>query len=296
LKKLNKEAYYYAQQINEYKEILKDSRKAERKALELLSKSNAWKDFMRKNSQLASLFRLPGNPDDPTSQASLAGLQTRVQVTQLIQNQLTAGGPAAREQFQQNVQAAQAQLNQLKDKVLKFGGGSSDRVIPDFKPNNQKTKSFLQRLEFGTNIQSTKANSIFPVTSDIGLSVGYKVNDHSIIGIGSSLKMGWGRDIRHIRISSQGVGLRSFLDYKIKGSFWFSGGFEMNYRSEIREIALLKDYSAWQQSGLLGLSKVVSLKTKMFRKTKLQLLWDFLSYQQIPRTQAVLFRVVYTVK
>ncbi len=296
LKKLNKEAYYYAQQINEYKEILKDSKKAERKALELLSRTKLFKDFMRKNSQLASLFRLPGNPDDPSSQASLAGLQTRVQVTQLIQDQLTAGGPAAREQFQQNVQAAQAQLNQLKDKVLKFGGGSSDKEVPDFKPNNQKTKSFLQKLEFGTNIQSTKANSIFPVTSDIGLSVGYKINDNSIIGIGSSFKMGWGRDIRHIRISSQGVGLRSFLDYKIKGSLWISGGFEMNYRSEIREIALLKDYAAWQQSGLLGLSKVVSLKTKVFRKTKLQLLWDFLGYRQVPRAHPIIFRISYAFK
>ncbi len=49
----------------------------------------------------------------------------------------------------------------------------------------------------------------------------------------------------------------------------------------------------WQQSGLVGVSKIVSLKSKMFKKTKLQLLWDFLSYQQVPRTQALKFRLRY---
>jgi hypothetical protein len=293
LKKLNKEAYYYAQQVNEYKEILKDSKKAERKAIELLSKTKLFKDFMRKNSQLASLFRLPGDPNDPSAQASLAGLQTRAQVNALIQNQIAAGGPGAQQQFQQNLQSAQSQLQELKNKMGQFGSSSSDEEIPDFKPNNQKKKSFLKRLEYGTNIQTQKANSIFPVTSDIGLSLGYKINDKSIIGIGSSFKMGWGTGWRNIRVSSQGVGMRSYLDYKLKGSLWISGGFEMNYRSEINDWVQLKDYSAWQRSGLVGLSKVVSLKTKFFKKTKVQLLWDFLSGEQVPRGQPIVFRIGY---
>jgi hypothetical protein len=293
LKKLNKEVYYYAQQVKEYKEILKDSRKAEKKALELLSKTKIFREFMRKNSQLASLFRLP-NPDEPASMASLAGLQTRAQVNGLIQQQLAAGGPNARQQFSQNLQAAQAQLQQLKNKVLQGGGGSSDDIMPEgFKPNNEKTKSFWQRLEYGTNLQSQKANGYFPVTSDIGLSVGYKLNPKSIIGIGASYKMGWGSGIRNIRITQQGVGLRSFVDWKIKGSLWISGGFEMNYKTLFNSISQLQDLNAWQQSGLVGISKTVSIKSKFFKKTKLQLLWDFLSYQQIPRTQPVLFRIGY---
>jgi hypothetical protein len=297
LKKLNKQAYYYSQQINEYKEILKDHKKAEKKALEILSKTKPFRDFMRKNSQLAYLFRLPGDPNDPVTQASLAGLQTRAQVNNLIQQQLAIGGPGAQQQFQQNIQAAQSQLNQLKDKAMKLGQSGSDMEMPEgFKPNNQNTKTFLQRLEFGTNIQSQKANGYFPVTSDIGLSLGYKMNDKSIIGIGGSYKMGLGKDIRHISVSHQGVGLRSFADWKIKGSFWLSGGYEMNYRSEFSNIAALKDYSAWQQSGLLGVSKIISIKTKFFKKTKLQLLWDMLSYQNIPRTQPIVFRIGYNIK
>ena len=292
LKKINKEVYYYSQQVNEYKELLKDSKKAERKALELLSKSKFFRDFMRKNSELASLFRTPSDPNDPAISASLAGLQTRAQVNSLLQQQLS--DPAAREQFRQNMQDAQSQLNALKSKVNQLGGGTSDMNMPDFKPNQQKTKSFLQRLEYGTNVQTQRATNFFPVTSDIGLSLGYKLNDKSIIGVGSSFKMGWGTGFNNMRISSQGVGLRSFIDYKIKGSFWISGGYEMNYKSMINNFSQLENISEWQQSGLVGLSKVISLKTKFFKKTKVQLLWDFLSSQQVPATQAIVFRVGYS--
>jgi hypothetical protein len=99
LKKVNKTVYYYAQQVNEYKEILKDPKKAEKKALELLSKTKFFQDFMKKNSMLASQFRMPGDPNDPNYTASLAGLQTRTQVTALIQQQIASGGPNARQQF-----------------------------------------------------------------------------------------------------------------------------------------------------------------------------------------------------
>jgi hypothetical protein len=53
------------------------------------------------------------------------------------------------------------------------------------------------------------------------------------------------------------------------------------------------EISSWQKSGLVGVSKIVSIKSKFFKKTKLQLLWDFLSYQQMPRTQPIKFRVGY---
>ncbi len=294
LQKINKESYYYIETIRNYKELFSDPKKAEEVAMKLLQKIPAFNEFIRKNSILASLFRMPGNANDPTTQASLTGLQTRAQVNNLIQQQIAAGGPNAQQQFQQNMQSAQSQLNELKDKILKAGGGSSDMEMPEgFKPNNQKSKTFLQRIEFGTNIQTQKSSSIFPVTSDIAMSAGYKLNDKSIIGIGSGIKMGWGTGFNNIRISGQGISLRSFVDYKVKGSFWVSGGFEMNYRHEIRNIPELNNYTTWQRSGLVGLSKVVDMKSKFFKKTKLQLLWDMLSYEQVPRAQPFVFRVGY---
>lgn len=297
LKKLNKQAYYYTEQLNEYKELLKDHKKAERKMIALLSNTKLFKDFMRKNSVLASLFRLPDDPNDPTNVSNLAGLQTRAQVNNLIQQQVSAGGPNAQQQLQQNLQSAQSQLSSLKNKFSQLGKSDSEDIMPEgFKPNNQKTKSFWQRLDLGTNIQSQKAHGYFPATSDIGLSAGYKLNEKSTVGIGGSYRLGLGRNIRNINLSHQGIGIRSFVDWKIKGSFWISGGYEMNYRSQFESVDELRNLNAWQESGLIGLSKVVSIKTKFFKKTKLQLLWDMLSYQHVPRTQPVVFRIGYSFK
>jgi hypothetical protein len=246
---------------------------------------------------LASLFRMPGDPNDPNYIASLAGLQTRVQVNALVQQIVASAGPNGLQQFRQNLQAGQNQLNELKAKIGKFGGSSSDDILPEgFKPNAEKTRSFLKRLELETNIQTQRSSNFFPTISDLGLSAGYKLNDKSIIGLGASFKLGLGNGWQHIKFSGQGVGLRSFIDWKIKGNFWVSGGYEMNYRTAFSNYYQLRDFSAWHWSGLIGISKSIPVKSKFFKKSKLQLLWDFMSYQQMPRTQPVIFRINYNFK
>jgi hypothetical protein len=290
LKKINKQVYYYQQQMIEYKSMLTDPDKLTNKALSLVREIPAFKAFMQKNSLLAQLFPMPS--DIGTSQA-LAGLQTRTQVTgQLTQLIGSSGSGINPQQYaQQQLQGAQTEINQLKDKINKFGGGSSDLVTPDFKPNNQKTKSFWKRIEYGLNVQSQKPNGLLPVTTDMAVTIGYKLNDKSIMGLGAAYKMGWGKDVNHISISSQGIGLRSYVDIKLKGSIWITGGYEQNYMQGFEKIPLLNDYSKWQQSGLIGLSK----KYKVSKKTgNMQVLWDLMSYRQVPQTQPLKFRIGYT--
>jgi hypothetical protein len=202
--------------------------------------------------------------------------------------------------LQQQTQLAQTQLNNLKDRVNQLGGGSSEINMPDgFKPNSQKTKTFLKRLEYGFNLQTQKTNYFLPTTSDIALTVGYKINDKCTIGVGASYKLGWGNGINHISMSNQGIGVRSYIDLKLKGSLWVTGGYEQNYLPELA--GKLDSLPAgihgsswgkgWQSSGLIGLTK----KIKMGKKaSNVQLLWDFLSYSQVPRTQPVKFRVGYS--
>jgi hypothetical protein len=286
----NKQVYYYTQQVREYKEMLNDPDKLEKKALGLLNQLPAFQDFMKKNSMLSSLFNIPAN-GNPTQ--AMQGLPSRDQVMALMQNQVGVSGPNPTAMVQQNISSAEGQIDQLRDKLKVFGGGGDNMDIPNFKPNNQKTKSFLKRLELGSNLQTQHSNYYFPTTTDLGLSLGYKVNDRSTIGIGISYKIGWGSGFDHVSVTSEGVGLRSFADVKIKGDFYLSGGFEENYQHPIRSFQQIRQFAAWQQSGLIGLSKMVSLKTRLVKKTKVQLLWDFLSYQQIPRTQPFKFRVGY---
>ena len=294
LKKLNREVYYYAQQVNEYKAILKDSKKAERKALELLSKTKLFKDFMKRNSELARLFPVPvGAGGAGGVQSGFAGLQTRIQFTGFLQ-QNGMNPSAMASQLQRSIQDVQDQAGSLQSLTSRLGlANKGDLGMPDFKPNSQKTKSFWKRLEWGTNIQSQKAKLYFPATTDIAFSVGYKLNDKSVIGIGGSYKAGLGESWQKIEITHQGIGLRSFIDWKIKGDFCITGGYEQNYRAVFNDLDDLRNLNGWQQSGLIGVTKNVTIKSKMFRKMKFQLLWDFLSYKQRPVTEPLLFRVGY---
>src|SRR5262249_46220880 len=134
--------------------------------------------------------------------------------------------------------------------------GGSDMVMPDFKPDQQRIRSFFQRLEYGFNIQSQPGQSFLPAISDIALTLGYKLSDNKRFGIGASYKIGWGNGFKDMHISSEGIGLRSYVDVKAKGSIWLSGGFEYNYLSSFRSVQdLHNNIDAWQRSALVGLSR-----------------------------------------
>jgi hypothetical protein len=289
LQKISKENYYYVETLKNYKELFHDKKKAEETALTILNKIPTFKKFMQQNSMLASLFKMPGAAGSTTS---MAGLQTRASVNALIQNQITSGGPNAVEQIRQNIEVAQTQFNTLKDKLISHGSNNSDDELPDFKPNEQRTKTFLQRLEFGNNFQFSKNNSFAPTTADIGLSMGYKLNNKSIIGIGASYKMGLG-SIQHISISHQGVSLRSYVDWRLKKQFYLSGGYEMNYNTVFKNVEQLRNYAAWQNSGLIGFSKKLKIKTKFTKGTKMSLLYDVLYKEHLPASQPIVFRIGY---
>ncbi|HLZ88469.1 MAG TPA: hypothetical protein VKQ52_14535 [Puia sp.] len=290
---MNQEVYYYSQRVQQYKDMLNSPDKLEKQALARLGTMPAFRNFMKNNSQLSGLFKLPGAGFGGGTAQPLPGLQTHAQVAQQVQGQVGASGPAGLDAFQSKIQSAQTQLNSYKSKISQLGAGSTVADVPDFRPNEQKTKTLWHRLEYGANFQTTHTNYYYPVVTDLGLSLGYRLGHGKIVGIGASYKMGWGSGFNHISITSQGIGLRSFLQMPIKGSFSATGGFEYNYATPFASYQQLKQLSLWTKSGLIGVTKTVSMKSRVFKKTQLQLLWDFLSYQQVPKTQALLFRIGY---
>ncbi|WPQ61684.1 hypothetical protein SIO70_25310 [Chitinophaga sancti] len=286
LTNLNKEAYYYGQQLNEYKATLSDRKKAEEKAVKLLKTLPAYNNFITQHSQYASLFNLIGASSNST--ASLAGLQTRSQVESIISQRL-GNDPSAQQAVSQQMAQAKSQLNELKDKYSNLDNAGD---MPDFKPNPMKTKSFLQRLEFGGNLQFQKNTSYYPTTTDIAGQVGYKFHKNGSAGVGLSYKLGMGTGWNHIAFTHQGVGLRSYMDWKLKGTFYLNGGFEENYVSTFTNVSELMNVNSWQRSALLGISKKYKINAKL--KGNLMLLYDFLASRNFPATSSIKVRFGYT--
>lgn len=291
LKAYQQLAGYYQLQVNQYLTLIKDPEKVVVKLLGILKESSLFRDFFKVHSALAALF-----PSSEMTNAAAAGsygsLQVRLAITPAMQQQLGAAG-ANSQLLQQQVSAMSSQLKLIKDKLSSVGDDKPIQDLPDFKPNTQKVKSFLSRLQVGTNAQSTKSNTFFPTTTDFGLSLGYKLSNKSTVGVGGSFKIGWGKDIKNIQITGQGVGLRSFVDVKAKGSFYLSGGLEYNYQRPFSAFQDLPEVKYWTPAGLVGVSKIISVNSKFFKKSNLQLLYNFLSKRSDPNFQPLVFRMGY---
>ncbi|MCC6286664.1 MAG: apolipoprotein A1/A4/E family protein [Chitinophagaceae bacterium] len=294
--KYQQQAYYYGQQLKEYKEALNDPDKLLSRVLSTLQTIPAFKKFMSKYSMLAMLFTTPDNYD-PTQ--IVQGLPSRQQVMSLIQNQTGNTNTNSLAMVQQNVGAAQSQVDEIRNRMNELGSNSKDLTMPDFKPNDMRTKSFLKKLEYGTSFQSQRATNYFPAASNIGVTLGYKISKKSVIGIGISGKVGWGTGWKHIRVSSQGVGLRFYADWKVpaiwgskEGNLWITGGAEMNYQRSVESLEVFKNYTTWTKSALVGLSKKFKAGKKL--NGKISVLFDFLYREHIPVSEPFIFRMGYT--
>jgi len=178
--------------------------------------------------------------------------------------------------------------------LTKLGAGGGGMDVPDFNPNDQHSKTFLNRLQYGFNIQTTQGAYYFPNYSDIGLSLGYDLGHSNSVGVGASYKVGLGTGWQHIALSSQGIGIRSYVDIHLKKSLSLTGGYELNYLQPFAAFKDVPQLKNWTQSGLIGIDKTISLKSSFFKKTQVQFLWDFLSYSQVPQQRPVIFRVGYS--
>ncbi|MHA4807474.1 hypothetical protein ACX0G9_05190 [Flavitalea flava] len=299
---LKKEFYYYQQQINEYRDILQNKDKLTTKIVSKVSDLPAFGQFMKRNSYLSTLFRMPGGSDSENAE-NIPGLQTHAQVDSLIGVKMGCGAslPAAvmgdenkeanNNPLAGNMQEAQNLLNTWKTKFSQYGTGNSQTTLPDFKPNTQHNKAFWHRLVTGFNLQSTSGTTLLPAYSDLALSLGYKIKGNSVAGISGSYKMGWGQPFNHLALSSEGVGIRSFIDWDLGKNIFVSGGYEWNYLQAFSQLRALRNIQAWQPSGLLGLTKKMKIGR---RQQSIQLLYDMLHTTHLPQSQPLIFRVGYS--
>lgn len=286
LKGYNKQAYYYAVQLAEYKEVLRNPEKAEQLIVRVLSKIPEFKSFFSGNGLLSGMF---SGSSTPTQPPDLTGLQARNQVQQYLVQQ--TGGAISTQFTQQNIQNAQTQLNALRSRLPQLSNTGSELAMPDFRVNQQKTKPFGKRLEWGVSLNTQKGRNAFPNTGDLALTVGYKLNSQFVTGIGLNTKTGFGSGWNKVKLSYEGIGGRSYIDWKIpKSGFWLTGGYELSYFSRFSKIEELKRLNRWQHSCLFGLTKKIQLKNK---GVKLQLLWNILADKYIPGSPKLLYRIIF---
>ena len=285
VRNLHKEYYYYGQRLKEYKSILHDRKKAEAVALKLLHKMPAFRKFIEQHSYLASLFPVSNG----LAQASTAGLQTNTVVNNLIEQRIASAGVDPSQYLTQQLQQAKDQLDKLKEQ---FPMLDNTAEMPGFKPKALKAKPFLKRFELGSNLQFAKSTNFLPARADFAFQVAYRFSEKGSAGGGVDYKLGLGRGIQNLQFSSEGVGLRTFVDYQLKNTFYINGGLEKIYFQSFQDIsAAIDDISGWKTSILAGISKKYQISKKL--KGNILLLYDFMHNRNLPRTEPIKLRIGY---
>lgn len=278
-----------------WKEVVNNPAKIEQEALRVLTKIPAFQEFIQKNSELASLFGIPSNSSSVAA-AALPGLQTSSTLSEYIQtrmgNQSQTGqmiidemkATAMEEGPSSDANNPFSQLTESVDKAKQQLNSGGTVGNPELSPGQLekvalKSKGFKKRLEFTWNMQTGQRVRSFPVTNDLGLSLGYKILPKAVAGIGASYKFGLG-SWQKISLTHEGMSIRSFFDWRISSpnaklmaNFWITAGYELNYWERIRH---LQDWRhlAWQKSGLIGITKKISINKK---EIKMQFLYDYLN-------------------
>ena len=281
---LKKQGYYYREQLSEYKSLFEDKQKILKKTIEYLKKIPAYSDFLAKNSQIASLFNIGA---DYNNTRNMEGLQIRSQVDQILIQRI-GDAPGGQGVVASLVNQGSEKLNEVRSKFPNLDNASQ---MPGFKPNEMKTKRLIDRFEPGGNLQFQRNNYYFPTMADLAGQIAYRFHRNGSIGIGASYRLGMGEGWRKIHFSHQGLGLRSFVDWKLKGTFYLNGGFELTKTTNILNQQSVKNWKGWVSSALIGINRKQKIGPKL--KLNTMLLYDFLASQQ-PKTDKIKIRIGYT--
>jgi hypothetical protein len=310
--KWQEEAMAYKMQVQQWKETINDPQKIENEALRLLNKLPAFREFMSKNSELARLFGPPGGATNAPAGTPIPGLQTRQSLAQELQNRFGANalqnGGILQQQLQNGMDQLSSQqqnplnnlVNQVQEdfeNITSYGKETSSISPAQAERAGLKSKTFKQRIEFGWNMQNAIRIQDFPAVRDVGLSLGYKINPRSVIGVGVAYKFALGESWKQVEWTHEGIGLRSFLDWRVSSAgskllkdFWITGAFEMNYWSRIANNAQWNELR-WEESCLVGITRIVKTNLKVAKKMKIQLLVDLTRQINFNAAQPYIFRI-----
>lgn len=263
------EAAVWKAQVAHYKEVVNSPERIEREALKILQRQPFFQQFMAKHGELARLFGPPAGADPAGAGNPIPGLQTRAGLMQELQNrfgqEFTQNGGMLQQQLQEGMDEVMALQNPI-ELAKKHLEDMKNKISSQLSPADQekaalKALPIKQRFEIGWNLQTNTSLHNFPAMTDAGLSLGYKLSPRLLIGTGAAYKFGLGESFRKLRFTHEGLGLRSFTDWRLFKAhnkyfknLWLTSGYEMNYSERMNSSAQV-NRNLWIKSAVFGITR-----------------------------------------
>lgn len=289
---INKQAYYYKQKLNAYKNIANDPGILEEKALEYLSGMQGFDKSVNVNS-----FALNGNGQMAMQQARSAeelekmGYQTKRQVKSQMEEQFGMKTPEQAAQINTKFKEAKtqltnytSQLNTAKAQIKKLG----------FRPNPLRGLPWKQRLEKSMNWKVSKASASSPAMIEMNGLLGFKHTPtltHSFVFGGT---LGLGKNWQNIRFTFEEFRIGVNTDAKLIWGISAQAGFERLYKkyqqtkaltNELNTIQVVSQTKYYADIAYAGLQKTYKINSKY--SGTLLLAYDFLWKQGNAQTPII---------
>lgn len=251
LPSLEKINHYLGAQTSEYLSLFADRSRAEKSLFRLLNQTPGFSGFANINSQFASLnvptttIGAGQTTDSAMSEFKQAAAAKGMELEELLdpstffKKELNKADNSHKElhKFLGDTTALRTELAPIYDSLPPKKPDASGKV---WQPNPLKTKRFVDRIATGFNLQASPRTTFFPTSGILSAHASYQLSTTTNIGIGLTYIGGFTRlslsdDRMNIRFGTNGIGLRSFLDWNIKGKLFLQTNYELNHRQELND-------------------------------------------------------------
>ncbi|MBE9668118.1 hypothetical protein [Mucilaginibacter boryungensis] len=280
---IQKQVYYAKQKMNVFKEMEEEPTKAEDQAMEYLQGTDGFDKYMDKATAGPNSMQNLG-PNATAADLQKMGLQTKQQVQAALQQRfgsnLSGLSPKMGDQIKsfqdktQNINTAKQSLQSLRH--LKHINR------PSFKINPMRGLPFWKRIEKQYNFQTTRATiDGAPAILQLSAMAGYRQSPKLSYGIGVVEATGLGQSWTDLRLSFQGVGLRSYTAWQWQYGIGIYAGYERLYKqaafsnttsTDQTSAPSLHSTNTYNESILIGLTKNYHINDKW--NGTIQVLYD----------------------
>lgn len=284
-KGIDKNVFYAKEKMKVFKQISDEPSKGEELALEYLQGQKGFENYLQKAT---------GNDNSALQGKSSAdlqqmGYQTKQQISGQLQKKFGSANMSGLQQnMSKQISQYQGDINKVKSTKnnLKQTKQSAQQLKhidkPGFKINPMRGLPFSKRIQQQYNWQTTRATlDGKPAMFQFSAMAGFKHTPRLTYGLGLATSIGLGQNWNNIRFSFQGIGVRTFAEWKWIYGIGAYAGYERMYKHEAftkAKEALPKNElnkhnkTNYNESVLIGLTKSYKVNDKW--NGSIQLLYD----------------------
>lgn len=234
---MEKTTFYASSRIKAYREIAESPTRLEEKALEYLHGTEGFDRALTKPISSVDMAQAPAqgglsqsNMSKVANAAELErmGLQTKQGVQSHLQQKFENQLSGAQQHLGKQLKEYQQHTDDIRQVKQSFRQLKATEK-PSFRINPLRGVPFFQRIEKGYNFQTTKPTTAHPALLDIGAFAGFKHTPQLSYGVGAAIITGLGQGWDEIRLSFQGIGIRSYARWEWNYGIAAYAGYERYY-------------------------------------------------------------------